>query len=521
MLVQHHAPLVHVDVFEPGARFEPLAIRNAPLHAHAAAAVHRAEEGIGQSLEPTRHGGHAPLREKMRGHLVTVSSPIASDVCDVVVDQLARQRRTRPVDFGARHERRFRRARRAAQPLPHGEKCRATEGRQHRPLLKNVSIGDAHGFIYQMVATSLPLLGDPSNGRNGGLKAPRDPSTPLKWVKMEFSRPYGVRSPSGHGLRNCLPFGRYASGAEVRLRRCSLGLDSVDGMAAARLERRESEDKRRRHALGGDFGTLLTAARHVLPALVRTRVSRHPTLLGLALGHADRNPDRLALEAEDERLTWSDVATLSSKVARVLADAGVRKGDIVALMGRSSPRYVVLTLAATRVGATMALINPHLSGGPLAHAFATSGARIALVDEPFRDRVTREHVHGGRLILYGTPASELERLLAQIDETSFPPARMSGDDDFVYIYTSGTTGLPKPCRISHSRATLAGALVRVADVRIRARRQIVRAAAAFIIPTVCSSRPARASRWACRWPCASNSARASFSKMFAATTQRR
>jgi fatty-acyl-CoA synthase len=227
---------------------------------------------------------------------------------------------------------------------------------------------------------------------------------------------------------------------------------------AGRLETLKSKNPRGHHASGGDWGTLLLSARHVLPALVRSRVSRRPTLLGLALDHARRIPDQLALEAQDERLTWSDVAILSSKVARVLADAGVRKGDIVALMGRSTPRYVVFTLASTRLGATMALINPHLSGAPLAHAFATSGAKVALVDEPFRDRVTSEHVQGGRLIGYGTPQGDLERLIAQADQTDFPLARVSADDDFLYIYTSGTTGLPKPCRITHSRATLAGAL---------------------------------------------------------------
>jgi acyl-CoA synthetase (AMP-forming)/AMP-acid ligase II len=227
---------------------------------------------------------------------------------------------------------------------------------------------------------------------------------------------------------------------------------------AARLETLQSKGPRPRRVLGGDLGTLFTSARHVLPALVRSKISRQPTLLGLALGHARRIPDQLALEAENERLTWSDVATQTSKLARALADAGVRKGDVVALMGRNTPRYVVFTLAATRAGATMALINPHLSGAPLAHAFKTSGARVALIDEPFHDRVTAEHVQGGRLFRYGTPTSELERLLAAIDETSFPPVRVKADDDFVYIYTSGTTGLPKPCRISHSRATLAGAL---------------------------------------------------------------
>jgi fatty-acyl-CoA synthase len=217
-------------------------------------------------------------------------------------------------------------------------------------------------------------------------------------------------------------------------------------------------DSRSRRAMMAELRAAPAAARHLLPALVRSAIFRHPTLLGIVIGHAKKNPRDLALEADDEKLTWSDLDTLSSKVARVLADAGVQKGDIVAVMGRNSPRYVAFVLAATRVGATMALINPHLLGAPLAHAFATSRASVALIDEQFRGRVTREHVGDGKLIHYGTPESELEGLLTTVAAADFPPARVQSDDDFVYIYTSGTTGLPKPCRISHGRALLAGAL---------------------------------------------------------------
>jgi fatty-acyl-CoA synthase len=47
-------------------------------------------------------------------------------------------------------------------------------------------------------------------------------------------------------------------------------------------------------------------------------------------------------------------------------------------------------------------------------------------------------------------------LLAQTPTTPYPAAPVKSDEDFIYIYTSGTTGLPKPCRVSHARAVLAG-----------------------------------------------------------------
>jgi len=208
-----------------------------------------------------------------------------------------------------------------------------------------------------------------------------------------------------------------------------------------------------------------------VPLYLRTLLVGNPTLLALVQRNAAADPHALALELDDERLSWRELEQLTSRLAHVLAAAGVRAGEVIALLGHNSPRYLALMLAATRIGATAALINYNLRGAPLAHALTVSRARLLLVQEPLFSLVPPLPLAGlpGLMVLrYGDPSSELEARLARAATAPFPPVRVDANDDFVYIYTSGTTGLPKPCRVSHARALIAGTVLGQALFSFRA-----------------------------------------------------
>lgn len=207
-----------------------------------------------------------------------------------------------------------------------------------------------------------------------------------------------------------------------------------------------------------EFGAAVPLVRNVLPHLLRASLTPNHTLLHIALENAAAEPNGLAFEMDDERLSWKQLADLTSRYARLLAQNGVRPGDNIVLMAHNSPRYVAWVLASTRAGATAALINYHLTGAPLTHALKTSRAKLAIVEHTFLDAVASANVDGTKVLSFGTPACDVEQALTGIDDVRFPPVRRTGDDDYVYIYTSGTTGLPKPCRISHTRAILAAAM---------------------------------------------------------------
>jgi fatty-acyl-CoA synthase len=202
--------------------------------------------------------------------------------------------------------------------------------------------------------------------------------------------------------------------------------------------------------------TLPRAAVSTVPWLVRAREGRDESWPRVVEENAKRARDQLAVEMGDEQLTWGDLDAKSARIARLLAELGVRPGDVVALMGENTPAFIAIVLGAARVGATTSLVNSHLEGGPLAHAIRSSRCKLALVQLSLAPRIQAlgdvglEHV-----ITYD--GAELEERLAKIRPAAFPRVVVDPTTDFVYIFTSGTTGLPKPCRVTHARSLLAGA----------------------------------------------------------------
>ena len=194
-----------------------------------------------------------------------------------------------------------------------------------------------------------------------------------------------------------------------------------------------------------------------VPWLVRTGLKQVESLLDVAKMNAESAPHDLAFEMDDQHLTWSELYTTTSRVAHALAAAGVKAGDVVALFAENSPFYIAAVLGVSRVGATTALINTNLRGRTLSHAVSVSKARLALVSHTLESSVREcEELRQSldRILVFDD--NPYSGLLANTPTTPYPAARVKSDEDFIYIYTSGTTGLPKPCRVSHARAVLAG-----------------------------------------------------------------
>ncbi len=213
-----------------------------------------------------------------------------------------------------------------------------------------------------------------------------------------------------------------------------------------------------RDALRTEFGLLPNALRYTLPWMFRAKGESDANLLKVVLENAKVDPFGLAFEMGDERYTWGALDDKTSQIAHVLSNHGVKKGDIVALLGTNSPLYIATLFGINRVGATAALINSNLEGHPLSHAVKASGARVAVVEaksaETLRSRVDLKP-QLERIFVFNN--GDFEDRLAEAPARAFPRVPMNANDDYVYIYTSGTTGLPKPCKVSHGRAVVGGA----------------------------------------------------------------
>lgn len=192
-------------------------------------------------------------------------------------------------------------------------------------------------------------------------------------------------------------------------------------------------------------------------------------------------PARPALEWGDRRWCYAEVDAHAQRLARELAEQGLRRGDHVCLLSENHPLFVWLSLAALRIGVVVATLNPRLAAHELAHCIelvepsvtfvsarlagllAASGsacARVIVVDDELVSRLTHA--------LHPSPA-EAELAADTMPGPRVEPAAAPPDPEApVYIiYTSGTTGMPKGAVLSE-RALAARLMVYVLDYGVDA-----------------------------------------------------
>ena len=95
----------------------------------------------------------------------------------------------------------------------------------------------------------------------------------------------------------------------------------------------------------------------------------------------DRWRERPALSFEGVGLTYGQMDALANRYAHWADDAGLRRGDVVALIMPNRLEYLPIWYGLSKVGVATALINNQLTGEALAHCLVVSGATHCLVDE--------------------------------------------------------------------------------------------------------------------------------------------
>ncbi|KAL8417423.1 hypothetical protein RB596_007520 [Gaeumannomyces avenae] len=170
--------------------------------------------------------------------------------------------------------------------------------------------------------------------------------------------------------------------------------------------------------------------------------------------HANDAPDRLALDAWDAKLTYSQLTGLASHLARWLQDNGVGPGTVVPLCFERSAWAVVAMLAVSKAGGAFVSIPPSLPPG--------RRDQITEQTEPVVVLTTSDHgnLWEGRARWIAIEGEQIGNLAAN---GAPPPSPLAGPEDMFYlIFTSGSTGRPKGVVVSHS-SFLSGALKRAPE----------------------------------------------------------
>src|SRR5688572_20711955 len=172
------------------------------------------------------------------------------------------------------------------------------------------------------------------------------------------------------------------------------------------------------------------------------------TLHGAFASRAARGADRPFILHGDTTWSWQAFDEEARKVASLLIDRGIGKGDRVAVMGRNSDGHVLMLFALARIGAIMVPVNPEFGieearyvlhhaevSGVVASSEALGIARAAsagLARAPWF--LTLDQAQDGVLAVSDLARNAALRAL---------PEGITADDTFLIVYTSGTTGFPK------------------------------------------------------------------------------
>lgn len=159
---------------------------------------------------------------------------------------------------------------------------------------------------------------------------------------------------------------------------------------------------------------------------------------------------------EDERASFEAFAKASLAFAHRLIDAGVRKGDRVAIAMRNLPEWPVAFYGTILAGGVATPLNAWWTGSELAFAVEQAGARVAIIDQERFDRLDQFLVDLPSLSQIIIARAEkqlcdkrLERMEATIGSVAnwpsiptlpYPEITLEPDDNATLFFTSGTTG---------------------------------------------------------------------------------
>ncbi len=194
---------------------------------------------------------------------------------------------------------------------------------------------------------------------------------------------------------------------------------------------------------------------------------------------ADRLEERAASENdapfilfEEQAIGFATMNARANRVAHAAMAAGLRRGDVVALLMLNRPEYIMLWLGLAKAGIVTALINTTATGPVLKHAFAQVGARALIVGSELAALIEGMAAEDLPVLVFEQSETgadrtasgwrDLDAAMAAAADTNPDPTLRDGivmADPLYLIFTSGTTGLPKAAKMSHMRFLNAGEMM--------------------------------------------------------------
>ncbi|WBU58375.1 AMP-binding protein [Paracoccus sediminicola] len=179
--------------------------------------------------------------------------------------------------------------------------------------------------------------------------------------------------------------------------------------------------------------------------------------------------DKPAFECFGKTMSYAEIDRAARAVTAWLQEAGVKRGDRIALMCPNIFAFPIAMLGILRAGAAQVNVNPLYTPRELNHQLNDAGAETILIfsgstpvlaevidETPIRNVVTIDLGDGAGMNIPSPPVDDrlsgttrFADVLEKGAEREVTPVELSGDDIIFFQYTGGTTGLSKGAVLTH------------------------------------------------------------------------
>jgi len=170
---------------------------------------------------------------------------------------------------------------------------------------------------------------------------------------------------------------------------------------------------------------------------------------------AQRYPDKTALIAKEDEMTFAQVNEKASCLAGHLQAEGIKPGDRVGLFLLNSIACALCYYAIQRIGAVSVVLDARLKGKELAGVLQDADLNLCITHQRLMPEISPILAELKKVPLWvveGEGEQAFEKRLSAPPKDFVRP-KLNPDQDAVILYTSGTTGEPKGVVLSYVNLT--------------------------------------------------------------------
>ena len=170
---------------------------------------------------------------------------------------------------------------------------------------------------------------------------------------------------------------------------------------------------------------------------------------------AERKPNKTAIIAKEEELTFAALNQRVHALAGQLQQEGIRQGDRVGVLLPNSTAIPLTYFATQKIGAVTVILDARLKGIELQNVLTDADLKLLVVHSQLLPEVEEVFKAMARVPLWivGAAGERSFETKFAAPATSLSLPKLKPGDDALILYTSGTTGEPKGVVLSYHNLT--------------------------------------------------------------------